>query len=395
MRPVYVGFTLLCLVALAVYIFTCCGGNGSGKVLRDTWEGYKHFFIDDTGRVVRPRENDTVSEGQAYAMYRAVCMDDKEVFDRCYAWTEEHLSRKAREGDNLLSWHWKDGRVVDSMPASDADIDYAFSLILAESRWENDPPGGSLSYGETAKKVLADILTFETARAGNGRLYLTPWIMDNRTGDGMIPQNPSYYSPAHFRAFAAFTGDTRWAELVDTCYHVLGSLVKSFGGIEGVGLIPDWCAVDKDGVFRPLDGRSADFGWEAVRVPLRVAMDYYWFGSGEAFRFFENGFSRFVETAWTREKAIYCEYTYSGTAVKNYESPLFYTAYFFGLHIINSSLSRTLHDVIRRSVVRKGSYAVYESDKDYFVNSLTWFSEWIPASEAAEMVRMWKNRKGA
>ena len=118
---------VLFLAAVAVLlhrtIFTVKRKDITPKVIvENTWSGYKHFFLDADGRVKRPKEGDTVSEGQAYAMLRAVWMDDKKTFDGCYRWTEENLSRKNKTGDNLLAWHWKDGKVSDWMPASDADV---------------------------------------------------------------------------------------------------------------------------------------------------------------------------------------------------------------------------------------------------------------------------------
>ena len=72
------------------------------------WKGLKNHFITAEGRVIRPKnENDTVSEGQAYAMLQAVWMDDQETFDKCYRWTENNLSRKSLTGDHLLAWWWK------------------------------------------------------------------------------------------------------------------------------------------------------------------------------------------------------------------------------------------------------------------------------------------------
>lgn len=70
-------------------------------------------------------------------MLRSVLMDDRKSFDECLAWTESHLSRKTTHGDRLLAWHYENGQVTDSTAASDADIDYAFSLVLASRTWKD------------------------------------------------------------------------------------------------------------------------------------------------------------------------------------------------------------------------------------------------------------------
>ncbi|MDP9425180.1 MAG: glycosyl hydrolase family 8, partial [Actinomycetota bacterium] len=55
-------------------------------MLENTWESYKGRFVED-GRVVDPKSGGaTTSEGQAYAMLRAVYMDDEEAFGEIWGW---------------------------------------------------------------------------------------------------------------------------------------------------------------------------------------------------------------------------------------------------------------------------------------------------------------------
>ena len=65
------------------------------QVLADSWNYYKRHYIQADGRVRRPDNgNDTVSEGQAYALLRAVWSGDQATFERCYHWAAENLSQK-------------------------------------------------------------------------------------------------------------------------------------------------------------------------------------------------------------------------------------------------------------------------------------------------------------
>jgi endoglucanase len=347
----------------------------SEEIVNNTWAGYKHYFIDEDGRVRRPKDRDTVSEGQAYAMLRAVWMDDKEVFDRCYRWTEENLSRKDRTGDNLLAWHWKGGRAADRMPASDADIDYALALILADSKWPGMAPDGTEDYGEKAERVLSDVLRLETYTTAGGRLYLSPWIPEEKEGMSRFPVNPSYYSPAHFRIFYAFTKDERWLALKDTAYYVLNTLARYFNGAKGAGLVPDWCSVDRGDRFYPLEGKNQGFGWEAVRVPLRVAMDYFWFESEEAKGFLRSGFAAFAEKKWLKDGRVYSEYNYDGTSGNKYENPLFYASYATALIVSESEYSDDLLEKSRGYIKKYGDMWIYMGPGEYYVNSLAWFPE--------------------
>src|SRR5436190_19861991 len=58
-----------------------------GTYLAKGWAGFKMNFILANGRVVRPENNnDTVSEGQAYAMLLAVHLNDQATFNKCFLW---------------------------------------------------------------------------------------------------------------------------------------------------------------------------------------------------------------------------------------------------------------------------------------------------------------------
>ena len=112
-------------------------------------------------------------------MLIAVAERDEERFDRVWTWTREHL----RRDDGLLSWRWKDGRVTDREPATDADLDAARALMLAAKRF--DEP----RYAEDGRALGRAVSEHETAQSV---LVAGPWTQD--------VVNPSYWSP---RAFAA------------------------------------------------------------------------------------------------------------------------------------------------------------------------------------------------
>jgi len=145
-----------------------------------------------------------------------------------------------------------------------------------------------------------------------------------------FPSNPSYYSPAYFRIFYLYTHDARWFQLLDTTYEMLSILSKDLAGSAGVGLIPDWVRVDKEDSYYPLEGKNSGFGWEATRVPLRVALDYYWFDNEKAKSYFNLGLPQFIEHEWEKNRAVFCDDQYDGHIEKRYEAPLFLCFLLFG-----------------------------------------------------------------
>ncbi|HEM47216.1 MAG TPA: hypothetical protein ENO23_09275, partial [Alphaproteobacteria bacterium] len=121
------------------------------------WSFYKFHYVDE-GRVVSLDENRiTTSEGQGYAMLRAVWSDDPDTFARVWRWTRQNLQIR---DDHLFAWKWK-GTVLDVHSATDADTDIALALLLA-SRAFDDP-----DYAAEALEIIDDIWNFEILQIGD------------------------------------------------------------------------------------------------------------------------------------------------------------------------------------------------------------------------------------
>ena len=224
----------LAVVAVAVLLAGCGGG-----------EPFLDRYVEDDGRVVRHDQGgDTVSEGQAYAMLLAAAEGDEERFARVWTWTREHLRRP----DGLLSWRWADGRVADPEPAADADLDAARALLVAARRF--DEP----RYAREGRALGRAIARNETAAiAGKTVLVAGPWARD----DGVV--NPSYWSPRTYAMLGLDDAAAASRRLSDV-------LTES-------SLPPDWATVEPWGVTAagPPAGGEPGYGYDAVRVPIRLA----------------------------------------------------------------------------------------------------------------------------
>src|SRR5579859_1497827 len=215
----------------------------SYTLLSSSWEKYKLRFLNKDGRVINYQQNSvTTSEGQSYAMLRAVWIDDKDTFDLVWKWTKYNMRRPK---DSLLGWQWgkqKDGKYGfiengGDNSASDADTDIALALILASHRWNNT------QYLDDAKKILPDIWQYETDTV-NGKRYLLAGNWANREKEVII--NPSYFSPYAWRIFAKVDKKNEWNSLVTPAYDLLtqsGKLVLN--NKKGVGLPPDWINLER------------------------------------------------------------------------------------------------------------------------------------------------------
>jgi endoglucanase len=216
-------------------------------------------FVTDEGRTVRADQgDDTVSEGQAYALLLAVADRDRDRFARVWRWTADHLQRP----DALLAWHWADGQVVDSMPATDADLDAARALALAGEVF--DEP----AWRDEATRLGATVLAQETVVSAYGTLLVAgPWARRDPGAPVAAVVNPSYFSPRTADLLASTTGDARWHDVHTASDAALDALT------EGT-LPPDWATMDSGGVVHASSAPGGDrvgYGQDAARLPLRYA----------------------------------------------------------------------------------------------------------------------------
>jgi endoglucanase len=359
------------LVTAAVLLLV--GGRSpidSPSLLDASWRGFRKTFITAEGRVHRPDQgDDTVSEGQAYAMLRAAWMNDQPMFDTIWQWTRTHLVRGADPGDPLLAWHWSPHSmaVVDRNFASDADVDYAFALLLASVRW-NTPSDGRASYADEALRVLDAVLRESTARDHDGRLVLLPgsWAA-TRVSDAVV-LNPSYFAPAWYRVFFQVTKDRRWLELVDTTYAVLDSVCQS---TDGPRAIPDWIEWQSIHQWRPWKDREPESGWEAVRVPWRIGSDWLWFHSRPAADILDRCLAPVAVKQLSNGRGPAVRLSLSGKAIGEWDDPLANAMIWFCLK--SESRRDRLLTHLTEQVTRSGDGEVYFGEGHrYYVNSLAY-----------------------
>jgi endoglucanase len=164
----------------------------AGPVLWPHWEAFKKQFVRASGRVISndadgPR---TYSEGQSYALFYALVANDRAVFDAVLQWTEDNLCG----GDmtaRLPAWLWGqrangDWGVIDSNPASDADLWIAYALGEAGRLW------GERRYVALSALLAARVLREETANLPGLGWTLLPAPQGFEEGPGRWRLNPSY-----------------------------------------------------------------------------------------------------------------------------------------------------------------------------------------------------------
>ena len=362
----------LSVAALVIALSAACGSTRADRELvQRSWHGYRARFVTADGRVVRPEhDDDSVSEAQAYTLLRAVWMNDQPTFDRVWEWSRRHLARNGRDAASLWAWHWVEqegGRVADWNAATDADSDAALALIMASERWPAPTVTGLPAYATAARVTLGDLMAHAVVTDDEGTTLMLPgaWADERAKGNGVV-LNPSYLSPAAYRTFAAFSGDGRWARLADDSYVVLEALCS---GDQAPVPTPDWIRWHGKARWEP-EGAAAKSGWDAIRIPWRVATDFLWFRTPQAHRFLTRCVDPVIEQARRTGRGLTVERSLDGRPMGAEDHPLANAMYAFGASS-PADRDRLLGLVRDRVTDDAGGLFFGETDR-YYVNSLAY-----------------------
>jgi endo-1,4-beta-D-glucanase Y len=226
----------------------------------DAWKTtWVETCTDGTARVKWDNAAQTVSEGIGYGMLLAASWDDRTLFDGLWAYYSKY-----KNSNGMMAWlvNGCDGTVADKGSATDADLDAAMALLIADCKW---PDAG---FGDSATTIINAIRNLLMKTDGSHTFLCA--------GDGWGADccgNASYQAPAYYRAFGVHTGDaTFWSKAADDTYYYLDA-----NDNDSTGLVSDW--MDPDSLKCDAKGWGDWHGFDASRMPWRVATDYAWWGS--------------------------------------------------------------------------------------------------------------------
>jgi len=222
-------------------------------VLTDMYAEWKKKFVQ-TDRVVAVEQSGmpVLSEGMGYGMLISAAFGDKTTFDALWGWTKSHLT------GGLLGWTNGSGN-----SATDGDEDIAYGLLMADKQW-----GGS--YKADATAMIAQIKQKDFTSDGT-----------MKAGEVYTPYNPSYFSPAEYRAFGS-----DWGTIISKNYGTVSSCAA-------MGLPTDWCNNGQPSNAHEVNASVTNtfctssscpslYADDAARIPWRVGLDACLNGTAEA-----------------------------------------------------------------------------------------------------------------
>lgn len=328
-------------------------------ILTHTWNYYKTRFIQN-GQVIDPAGNITTSEGQSYALLRAVYLNDHQTFEEVWRWTANNLQIPNR----LFAWRYQNNQITDAGPASDADQDIATALLLAYEKWQ-DP-----RYLTAAQEILNALWQHEVAHVDN-KPYLIAGTWANRPHELVL--NPSYFSPAQYRHFSLYDSTHPWLSLVDTSYEALhGCTTMQLGKLP-----PEWCTLNKQTKqFSPsTDPKDDSYSYNAIRTPLRIALDYTLSNDHRAKDYLDSLST--LSTELTNSQKLFATYSHNGITNTQYESALSYAGN-FGYFLVTDP--NNAHNYIQTHLTQRYLHQVspdqayWEDPNNYYTQNIAWFA---------------------
>jgi hypothetical protein len=213
------------------------------KNIADAYATWTKNFVQNDHIVAPEQSNHVTSEAMGYGMLIAAAMGDKTAFDKFWGYAKSN-------GASSGLMNWEDG---GSGSATDADLDMAYALAMAAGQWSS----GGYDATSFAGRLSADV---------SGGLL---------TGGSQFAQsnyNPSYFAPATMRKFSSLSG------LVDGNYSIVNANITHTVS----GVPTDWAnksngnpsdAGGANVTSDITDGTNGAMGYDAARVPWRLALD--------------------------------------------------------------------------------------------------------------------------
>ncbi len=231
---------------------------------------------EDMGYMLDTGNNDVRTEGMSYGMMMAVQLDEKDVFDRLWNWTERHMLMTSGENKGYFAWSCKtDGTKLAHGPAPDGEEYFALALFFASHRWGDGAP--PLDYGAKARELL-----HACVHNGEDGVGYPMWNPHNKLIK-FVPNceysDPSYHLPHFYELFALWANEEDrpfWKEAAEASREYLKLACHP-----ATGLAPEYAHYDGT----PNDERGyGHFFSDSYRVAANVGMDAEWFGTNEWMR---------------------------------------------------------------------------------------------------------------
>lgn len=228
------------------------------------WQAYWSHFVQDDGRVIDHGEvaEPSYSEGQAYTLFFTLVNNDRPKFDLILGWIEREMAQNDLSR-HLPAWKWghrqgNDWGVMDSNPASDADMWLAYTLLEAGNLWH------APEYTTLGQAVLQNIKQHELTYLPDAGVMLSPGAAGFNEVE-MWRFNPSYLPLHQLRYFSLQDQAGPWDSIRKHSITMINTISPH-------GFVPDWAAYHRASGWGEDKIKGTTGSFDAIRVYLWAGM---------------------------------------------------------------------------------------------------------------------------
>ena len=227
---------------------------------------------DGTGYIEDVFHGDVRTDSMGYGLLVTVQLDQRQVFDKLWSWTRQHMRVESGPAAGLVGWQCDPaGQACATEAATDASSIIATSLLIAEQRWA----AGAHDYGQEGRRLLEAMTSIEARNGG-----VVDGVVNCFDVDAALPRHGStspaeqtpvdYLMPAFYELWSQRDPERAdlWRRMAVNARALLERVSHPV-----TGLLPE--VVGYDG--RPAAGR-ADYRFTASRALLNLALDHVWYG---------------------------------------------------------------------------------------------------------------------
>ena len=365
-----------------------------------------YFEVGDSMAYISDVKNhDVRTEGMSYGMMIAVQWNRQDIFDRLWRWAQKYMQHQGGPRDGYFGWSCKiTGEQNSPGSASDGELYFITSLILASNQWGNngdinylaeaqrilnamfakkgynDNPGGFGPFGggqrpprpegqnpngngqkpdrkpgEAPKTAQGNAPQMPAFRPGmkfpepeilniiNTKEKLITFVPD---GFGARYTDPSYHIPVFYEIWAKYAEDGRADFYMECAQKSREYLHRACDSI--TGLNPDYSNYDGTVMTPPRGDWGAKFRFDSWRVPMNIALDYTWSGADADWQF-DYGYR--MQTFFRSQgvSTFVDQYNLDGTPVENIAEAGGYKALRHSIGLVGTVAALSLTQPLRNS----------------------------------------------
>jgi endo-1,4-beta-D-glucanase Y len=285
------------------------------KILQNTWSIYKKQYLKTD--YISTNDNFITASDQKYGIIQSILNDDFDSFNKIRNFTINNFQK--RKTDKLLVSKIQNKnnsyKILDSSTSTNADVDIAYSLILASQKW------GIPEFAEEAKIIIQDLWKYRVVNI-NDKLVLLPSDSNKQNGNEMI--NLSQFSPAQYKIFKTVDSSNNWEALATDSYKIVNEILNNYK------LLPNWIKYDynsksfKDAGEEKGAG-SNQFNSEVSNYFTRVNLDMLLFKNYSESKFIIDKNLEFFVSEFKKNRSISSIYDTNGKSINSKESTSMYS----------------------------------------------------------------------